>query len=323
MFSCIFYRNEAFIMKNLTKITLVLSILLVINAAFAEQETAEKAKDTAPPGTEIVLANIKVSKGQVTLSNAQNITSRTGYDSQPVFMEKGKALYFTRYINKQTDIYRMDLKTRQVKAYMQTPQSEYSATAIAGREGLSVVRVELDKKEDGSDAQKVYWLHKSKRKNHADLMSDLDNIGYHNWTGKNKLWMFIINKEQGDLYYQTTGKKPQKMASNIGRALKTDVKNKNIYYVDKSLDEWWIRKIDAKKLKKSKIIALPKGVEDFTIDTKGNFWCGKGNTLYFSDKGKNWMIVKEFSIPGLSTITRIEVNPKLTHIALTFDEKNQ
>ena len=239
-------------MKKLI-ITLLIGTQILISVQ-AEGETAQEKESTAPAGTEIVLASLKVSKGQVKLTNAQNITSRTGYDSQPAFMEKGKALYFTRHINRQTDIYRMDLKTRVAAPYMQTPESEYSATAIAGRDGISVVRVELDKKEDGTDAQHVTWLHKSKRKNHSGLMSDLDNIGYHNWTGKNKLWMFIINGEQGDLYYQTIGKKPKKMAVNIGRTLKTDAKYKDLYYVDKSLDEWWIKKIDAKKFKQSKKI---------------------------------------------------------------------
>jgi len=294
----------------------------LFNTAYAKQESQQQAEDIGPPGTEIVLANLKMSKGKISITNAQNVTSRAGYDSQPVFMEKGKALYFTRYINKQTDIYRMDLKTKIAKPYMKTPESEYSATPIAGREGISVVRVELKKKEDGNDAQHVTWLYKSKRNNNSGLMSDLDNIGYHNWTGKNKLWMFIINDEQGDLYYQTIGKKPRKMASNIGRSLKTDAKYKYLYYVDKSKDEWWIKKIDAKKFKKSKIIALPKGVEDFAIDSKGNFWCGKGNTLYYSNKGKNWMTVKEFNIPGLSNISRIDINAKMTQIAITFDEKN-
>jgi hypothetical protein len=270
----------------------------------------------APAGTEIILADIKLSNGQIRLSNEQNITSRAGYDSQPVFLEKGKALYFTRYINHQTDIYRMDIKTRATAAYMQTPESEYSATKIVGRDGISVVRVEKD------NSQHLYWLHKSKKKNHSDLMSDMEQIGYHNWTGKNKLWMFVINQEQGDLYYQSTGKKPKKMAENIGRALKTDSKNKELYFVDKSKDDWWIKKISGKKLKQSSIIALPKGVEDFTLDNKGNYWCGKDNTLYFSPKGKNWVMVKEFNIPGLSNITRIAVNPKTTQIAITFDEKN-
>jgi len=299
----------------------LLALIPFVFCVHAEQDTAKVEKPTAPAGTEIVLANLKISKGQIRLTNAQNVTSRTGYDSQPVFMDKGKSLYFTRHINKQTDIYRLNLKTREAKPYMQTPESEYSATPIAGREGISVVRVELKKKKDGTDVQHVMWLHKSKRRNNAGLMSDLDNIGYHNWTGKNKLWMFIINGEQGDLYYQTIGKKPRKMASNIGRTLKTDAKNKYLYYADKSLDDWWITKIDTKKFKKTKIIVLPKDVEDFTVDARGNFWCGKGNTLYYSEKGRNWMIVKEFSIPGLSNITRIAINPKMTQIALTFDEK--
>ncbi len=299
------------------KKTITLIITLFSTTVFSEDA---KEESTGLPGTEIVLANITVKKGQVNLSNAQNITSRTGYDSQPVFMDKGKSLYFTRYINKQTDIYRMDLKTREAKPYMQTPESEYSATPIAGRQGISVVQVSLDKKPDGTDIQSVVWLHKNKRGNQSGLMSDIDNVGYHNWTGKNKLWMFVINGDIGNLFYQTIGKKPKQMASNIGRAIKTDTKYKNLYFVDKSQDDWWIKKIDTKKFKQSKIIALPKGVEDFARDSKGNYWCGKGNTLYFSDKGKNWMMVKEFSIPGLANITRIDVNPKLTQIAITFDE---
>jgi len=297
-------------MKKLIVLFFLIHSALTVRA---EQEPVEE-ESTAPPGTEIVLATIKVKKGKVTLTNAQNITSRTGYDSQPVFMEKDKALYFTRHINKQTDIYRMNLKTRVVKPYMETPESEYSATPIAGRDGISVVRVDMD------NSQNVYWLNKNKKSNSVGLMSDIDNIGYHNWSGKNKLWMFVINGEIGDLFYQATGQKPKKMASIIGRSIKRDSKYKSLYYVDKSHDDWWIKKIDTKKFKQTKIITLPSGVEDFAIDTKGNYWCGKGNTLYFSEKGKNWMIVKEFSIPGLSNITRIDINAKMTQIAITFDE---
>lgn len=322
--------NHQFVIITMKYFIYLILFFCSFNSAYALDEdnaNINKAEEKGLPGTEIVLASLKVSKGRISLTNAQNVTSRTGYDSQPVFMEKDKYLYFTRYINKQTDIYRMNLKSRVAKPYMKTPESEYSATPIAGRDGISVVRVELEKSDDGDDAQHVAqhvtWLYKSKKRNKSGLMSDLDNIGYHNWTGKNKLWMFIINGEQGDLYYQTIGKKPRIMASDIGRTLKTDAKNKYLYYVDKSMDEWWIKKIDAKKFKKTKIIALPKGVEDFARDSKGNYWCGKGNTLYYSEKGKNWMIVKEFSIPGLSNITRIDINKKMTQIALTFDEKNQ
>lgn len=302
-------------MKYLFSFIIICHLFNFINAQ--EQEMAA----LSPPGSEIVLADIKFKKGQVFINNAQNITSRTGYDSQPVFMNKDKSLFFTRYINNQTDIYTIDLKKRIARPYMKTPESEYSATPIAGREGISVVRVELEKNEQGKDAQHVRWQYKRKKRNNSDLMSDLDNIGYHNWTGKNKLWMFIINEQQGDLYYQTTGKQPRKMASNIGRSIKTDAKYKYVYYVDKSQDDWWITKIDTKKFKKKKVIKLPKDVEDFAIDSKGNFWCGQSNTLYYSKKGKSWTMVKEFDIPGLSNISRIDVNKRVSQIALVFDEE--
>ncbi len=306
-------------MKNLI---ISLTVLIFLNSIQAKEQAIPEEEPSGLPGTEIILATIEFKKGNVVISNPQNITSRSGYDSQPVFMEKDRSLYFTRYINKQTDIYKINLKTRVTKPYMSTPESEYSATPIAGRDGISVVRVELEKRENGQDVQHVRWQYKSKKRYNSDLMSDLDNIGYHNWTGKNKLWMFIINDKQNDLYYQITGKEPRKMASNIGRSIKTDSRNKNLYYVDKSLDDWWIKKIDTRKFKKSAIIKLPKGVEDFAIDSKGNYWCGKGNTLYYSKKGKNWVMVKEFSISGLSNISRIAVNKKINQIAIVFDEKN-
>ena len=39
------------------------------------------------------------------------------------------------------------------------------------------------------------------------MMSKIKQVGYHNWTGNKKLWMFIINNQQGDLYFQKVGKK--------------------------------------------------------------------------------------------------------------------
>jgi len=305
-------------MKSLISFILILSYFTSINA----KEESEP-QQSGPTGTEIVLADIDFKKGKPIVSNAQNITNRAGYDSQPAFMDKDKAIYFTRFIDNQTDIYKFDLKSKKLSPFMQTPESEYSATPIAGRKGISVVRVELKKGENDQAIQHVRWLHKDRKTNHSDLMSDLDTIGYHNWTGKNKLWMFIINEDQGDLYYQTIGKKPKLIASKIGRSIKTDAKMKNVYYVDKSTDAWSIIKINAKNFKKSKILELPEGVEDFAIDSKGNFWCGQNNTLYFSKKGKIWTIVKEFDLPGIANISRVDVNTKIDKIALVFNENKK
>jgi hypothetical protein len=40
---------------------------------------------SAQPATEIFLFDIKVTNGQVTLSNGENITKHKGYDNQPFF----------------------------------------------------------------------------------------------------------------------------------------------------------------------------------------------------------------------------------------------
>lgn len=235
-------------------------------------------------------------------------------------MQDDEDIYFTKFTNDQTDIYKYNLATKTVSAYMQSKESEYSATQRPGKKGISVVRVELD------TVQHIYWLNYGKglfkkNKSKEKMVSKQKLVGYHNWTGKKKLWTFVINGEQGDLYFQKVGKKQtQLVASNIGRSLKSDLENKTLYYIDNNKGTGWITKVTEKSFEKTAVIELPEGVIDFERDANGNFWCGKNNTLYFSNKGKDWQRVKDFKIPNLSHITRIAVSDTTNKIAITFDE---
>ena len=284
--------------------------LLVSNSLLAQK---------SPPGTEIILADISYDSGKVNVTNEINITNSKGYDSQPVFMDE--AIYFTKFINDQTDIYKYDLASKTISPYLISKESEYSATQRPGKKGISVVRVELD------TVQHLYWLNYGKglfnrSKSKERMMSKMKQVGYHNWTGRKKLWMYVINDQQGDLYFQKVGKKQSELvASNIGRSLKSDLDNKTLYYIDNNKANGWITKVTEKSFEKTSVIELPQGVIDFERDVNGNFWCGKDNTLMYSRNGKAWQKVKEFKIPNLSHITRIAVSENTDKIAITFDEK--
>ncbi|MFI4942073.1 MAG: TolB family protein, partial [Burkholderiales bacterium] len=95
------------------------------------------------PATDIFLVDLTLRGGVLALGRPERVTEHEGYDNQPAFSPDGRSLYFTSRIGDQTDVQRYDLATRQVRAWRQTPESEFSPTPAPGG-GLSVVRFEAD-----------------------------------------------------------------------------------------------------------------------------------------------------------------------------------
>ena len=80
-------------------------------------------------GSEIILFDVKVKKGQVILSNPKNITNRKGYDNQPSFHRSESLAYYSSFNEEgRSDIKIYNYKTDETKALTQTQEREYSPT---------------------------------------------------------------------------------------------------------------------------------------------------------------------------------------------------
>ena len=294
-------------------------LLLFICLQVSAEETSQVKTSPAPPGSEILLFDIQADiSGGINLSSAINISGFKGYDSQPRFSKDGQHIYYTHFEKDQMDIYQYDISSGTNKPYLTTAESEYSPTPIPGKEGLSVVQVDAK-----GDQYLVILNNQLPKEKQAQRYSDLKQVGYFNWTADGILWSFILNdKNGGDMYQQDASKKAVKVAENIARSFITDKAAKQLYFADKNTQPWTIKSINVKQAEAAMVMSLPIGVEDFTFDSKGRFWAGRGNTLFVSTDQKRWYIAHEFTDPDYHQITRVTTNPNADKIAIVFAEKD-
>jgi hypothetical protein len=116
-------------------------------------------------------------------------------------------------------------------------------------------------------------------------------------------------------------KKSRLVTRNVGRSFITNAAKDTLYFVDKNSSPWRIRAIHDERLEVVEVMALPKGVEDFTLDSTGRFWAGKGDALFASDDQKRWYLVHEFELPGLRGISRLTTNADASRMAVVFAEQ--
>jgi len=161
-------------MKN----TILYFCLLLSQALFAQL-----------PNTDIWLLDIKATKDTIILSNPVNITNRAGYDNQPSFSPDGTYILYTSIRDeKQSDIYKYDLKTKQITQFTNTSAtSEYSPTFMPDGKNISVVMVEPD------SVQRL-WKFPLKGGAPSLVMDKVDSIGYHCWINKDSLALIMITE---------------------------------------------------------------------------------------------------------------------------------
>jgi hypothetical protein len=165
------------------------------------------------PGTDVFLAPLARRGDSLVVGPAENITRRAGYDNQPAFLGDATALLYTVIgADAQADIWRYDLRTKRTTRVTATPESEYSATPMAGGRRFSVVRVERDSTQrlwsfalDGSDPQL--------------LVPGLQPVGYHAWLGPARLAAFVLGNPSTLHVLNRDGSDDEVRARDIGRAL--------------------------------------------------------------------------------------------------------
>ncbi len=302
----------------------LLLLLLSAQAVLTAPEAAEAEAEAvaAVPGSEILLFDIIQGQGGIIeLSAGKNITQRIGYDSQPRFSKDGTVLYYSRDVkagnSSQMDIYQYELLTGQTKAYLSTAESEYSPTPMLDGASLSVVQV------DASGDQYIVILD-AEAENPMKRYSDLKQVGYFNWTTGDINWSFVLNDSNGgDLYHMGKDKKTVLLSENVGRTFVNDATKKLIYYVDKNTTPWRIKSRQSELHEAKDIMALPAGVEDFTVDSKGRFWAGQNNALLISTDQQKWQNIHTFEFQDLQQISRLTTNPTANKIAIVFAEKTR
>jgi WD40 repeat protein len=177
-----------------------------------------------PPDTEIYLAPLKVANGTIDVGSPVNITNSPGYDNQPSFTPDGASVLFTSVrgalpaslggSTTQSDIYRYDIRTREVTRVTETPESEYSPTTMPDGRGISVIRVEAD------GAQRLWSIRPSGPKIEAAvLLPDIKPVGYHAWADEHTLALFVLGQPATLQLADTRAGTARPIATDIGRSI--------------------------------------------------------------------------------------------------------
>lgn len=259
----------------------------------------------APPSTDIFLAPLEIKSGVPVIGAPVNITHRAGYDNQPSFTPDGRAILFTSiHEDRQSDIYRYDLSTKQITRVTATPESEYSATVMHGGTRMSVIRVEADSTQrlwsfalDGSDPRLI--------------LETVKPVGYHAWIDADNLALFVLGQPNALVHASVRTGQADTLARSIGRSLHP-LPNGGFSFL-RRVDSSWVLTLVKWPSRETRVMAtLPRGGEDITWLTPDLVLASAGSSIFYRgrrDGNAPWSSAADLGASGLTSVTRMAVSP--------------
>jgi len=285
----------------------------------------------APPDTEIYLAPLKMASGTIEVGTAVNITNSPGYDNQPSFTPDGAAILFTSIrgalpaslggSTTQSDIYRYDIRSREVSRVTQTPESEYSPTTMPDGAGISVIRVEAD------GTQRLWSIRPSGPKIEAAvLVPEIKPVGYHAWADDHTLALFVLGQPATLQLADTRTGTARTVATDIGRSIQRIPGSgsvREISFVQREREgdatRLTIRRLNPANGEVTTITPAVAGSRE--ADTAwmpdGTLLMAKDAALYAWTRGQSsWKEIASFERLSLPGVTRLAVSPAGDYLAL-------
>src|SRR5689334_4624857 len=113
-----------------SRITLIVAITLAVFPTIKGQTASPSpTPSAAPPASDIFIVDVRKVNGELKLGQPKKITDLPVYNNQPFFLD-GHTILYTSFRDKQTDIYRYDIRTGKTTQVTNTPESEYSPTLM-------------------------------------------------------------------------------------------------------------------------------------------------------------------------------------------------
>jgi hypothetical protein len=251
-----------------------------------------------PTGTEIWLVDLD---HDFNAKNAVNITHRDGYDNQPAFSRDGKYILYTSiHEDKQADIYKYTIATKETERLTFTPESEYSPTFMRGGKSISTVRVE-------ADSSQRLWKFDLATLKPVLINKYIDSIGYHCWVDDSKLAVFILTEPFTLQLMDVESNQTKVLAKNIGRSMHRAMDGESIIFTQLIDSVRWICSVNVTSGKTEKIVKALDKSEDLVMLDEHIFMMAQGGQLFTcnSQKEKEWKPVCNLVGFGIKNITRI------------------
>ena len=279
----------------------------LIAVALSAQSSAQA------PATDIAIVSIEA--GRVAPGSFRRVTDRASYDNQPSFLPDGSLVFTSMTDDQSTNIRHFSPDTGTTRDLITTPESEYSATAVPGRDAVSVIR------DYGNLKQQLWSYPVPGRGEPSLLLDDVNPVGYHAWIDTDRLLLFVLG-EPPTLQVATVGPGPGKViAQNPGRSLaRIPGSSKMSFVLKESESAWTLTSFDPESGGLESIVRMPEGSEDLAWAPDGSAWTGtEANLWTYRPGGKAWEKVADLSDLGVSEITRLAFSPDGKSLALVFN----
>ena len=297
---------------------LLLAVALSAQTPQTQSQTQTAPQDEPPPATDIYL--LAWPPAPTSVGRIQDITSRSGYDNQPMFSPDGNRIFFTSIgDDEQADIYAYSVKQRNTVRITNTKESEYSPTFMPDRSHLSVVRVEKDK-----ESTQRLWKFPLSGGPPSLILRDVKPVGYHCWIDSHRVALFILGEPNTLQIADTNTGTAQKVADDIGRSLHKISGSSNISFTVKHDKSWVIQEYNPDTGNISKIVDAVGDSEDYVWTKDGKILMGNGTKLFQWDRknsSNDWKEIADLSSAGIGKITRLALNADDTFLAFVAEEK--
>jgi hypothetical protein len=243
--------------------------------------------------------------------NPLNISKNPDYDNQPSFWDKDHLL-FSSTMADQTDIVRYHLNNPRLERLTNTSYgSEYSPLRIPGSEDFSAIRL------DTTGLQRLYRYDLEGK---SQLLFSPLKIGYHRWVSSNSALCTVLVENRMDLVLADSAKSSKIIAKQVGRSIHAIPKTRLFSFIQQTEGQAFVNSYDPISNEITKLLTLPKGVQDIAWLPSGILIFGQGNTLYqWNSKISNG--VEEWKkLEGIKNITRLAVSPNGQLLALVGEE---
>jgi dipeptidyl aminopeptidase/acylaminoacyl peptidase len=278
--------------------------ILVLTAVLGSSVGAQQR-----PPAEIFLAPFSIKNGAPIVGKPANVSAHPGYNNQPSFTPDSRSMLFTSDRDGgQTDIYRLDIASKEITRLTKTPESEYSATAMPDGKRFSVIRVEADQTQrlwsfafDGSDPKVV--------------IETLKPVGYHAWLDRDDVVSFVLGSPNALVHTDVAKQRSDTLMRDIGRSLLPISGKRGAFSFVQRIDSNFVaREMTLPDKKWVDLVAMPKGAQDLAWANKDVLLAGAGSQLMFWKPGaKGW---KAVDVAGLREISRLAISPDGKWIAL-------
>jgi WD40-like Beta Propeller Repeat len=264
----------------------------------------------AQTGSEIYLADLKIGKTSISLSNSKNITNRKGYDNQPGFDPDMPIVYFSSFNDEgRSDIKTFNYKTNETKLFTKTPEREYSPTVTPDRNFISCI---VQRDNNAQDLAKY-----PKDGTEPYIIIDTLTVGYHAWLRATDVLVFILGEPNTLHHLDLMNDKDIVLAQNIGRSLQTIPGQSAVSFVDKSGETWLIKRYNGEI---ETICETLPGREDLAWTPDGKIVMSDGRQFYYYDTHlkDGWKLFYTSQQEGVS---RVAISANGKKIAFVITEK--